>query len=306
MCVQGHLLLAQERGASNTFLPGGHIETGEPATVALVREFSEEMGIRDVVVGRFLGAVEHAWPDKLPNHFQINLVFAVGSAELDALLASGQTPQSNESHLQFSWVPLVEIGQHNLLPPPMEGLILESTRVPGWATTMMDQQVLSDGDVRLRVPRVDEYVACALPWYQDAEVLDLSESGASPFDAVQVRRMFSSISRQGEVFLIEVRDQERWVPIGDASLLEDATPIVIGAEAWRSKGVGTRVLRLMIERARATGRTSLPVSGIDERNHRSLALFQRAGFLRTGVHHDERGHVMIEMRLDLNGKVSSQ
>ena len=42
--VDGKVLLAHQIEASNTFLPGGHIESGEGAQAALVRELYEETG----------------------------------------------------------------------------------------------------------------------------------------------------------------------------------------------------------------------------------------------------------------------
>jgi 8-oxo-dGTP pyrophosphatase MutT (NUDIX family) len=47
------VLLAQSKGNNNTFLPGGHIELGESAKVALEREIEEELGIT-CTVGGFL------------------------------------------------------------------------------------------------------------------------------------------------------------------------------------------------------------------------------------------------------------
>ncbi|GMA17189.1 NUDIX domain-containing protein [Deinococcus metallilatus] len=53
----GHVLVAQARGFSHTFLPGGHIEPGEGMKAVLARELSEELGL-SVEVSRFLGVVE--------------------------------------------------------------------------------------------------------------------------------------------------------------------------------------------------------------------------------------------------------
>lgn len=57
------VLLAKAEGYNNTFLPGGHIEFGESAKEALVREIVEELGIESIVVN-FIGLVEHKWEKK--------------------------------------------------------------------------------------------------------------------------------------------------------------------------------------------------------------------------------------------------
>jgi 8-oxo-dGTP diphosphatase len=72
------VLLAQASGHTNTFLPGGHIEFGESAKVALKREIEEELGI-SCTVGSFLGLVEHKWEKQGMLHCEVNQVFEVES-----------------------------------------------------------------------------------------------------------------------------------------------------------------------------------------------------------------------------------
>ena len=54
--ADGKVLLAHQKGADNTYLPGGHIESGEGAEDALIREIEEEIG-KIAIVERFIGAV---------------------------------------------------------------------------------------------------------------------------------------------------------------------------------------------------------------------------------------------------------
>jgi 8-oxo-dGTP pyrophosphatase MutT (NUDIX family) len=75
------VLLAQATGHTNTFLPGGHIEFGESAKDALIREIEEELGIKCEVVS-FLGLVEHKWEKIGILNCEINQVFEVKSDEL--------------------------------------------------------------------------------------------------------------------------------------------------------------------------------------------------------------------------------
>jgi RimJ/RimL family protein N-acetyltransferase len=133
--------------------------------------------------------------------------------------------------------------------------------------------------VRLRTASRDEYVRLALPWYQDPEVLKFSEGGEPPYDAARVGRMYDMLSDKGELYLIEVREDAGWRVVGDAALLPDDLPIVIGRPEDRERGFGGEVLQLLLLRARESGRTQLLTAGIHPDNVRSLRMFGRAGFI---------------------------
>jgi len=112
------VLLAREVGADNTFLPGGHVEYGEPAKEALAREIREETGI-DVHILRFLGAVEATWYKESQLNAELNLIFEVIAPGLD----HNRTIDSREEHIEFMWVERSQVESYNLLPEPMQTLI---------------------------------------------------------------------------------------------------------------------------------------------------------------------------------------
>ncbi len=113
-----HVLLARQIGAQHTFLPGGHIEFGEPAMEALVREMAEETGLT-ARVEHFLGAVEAVFEDGGRVNAEIDLVFRATLADSEGI---APVP-SRESQLEFIWAGMSELDAHNLLPQPMRELI---------------------------------------------------------------------------------------------------------------------------------------------------------------------------------------
>ena len=133
--------------------------------------------------------------------------------------------------------------------------------------------------VRLRRAEIDEYARLALAWYRDPEVLELSEGGAAPYGLPEIRAMFDVLTAKGELYLIEVAEPDSWRAVGDAALLPDAMPIVIGCAADRSRGIGTEALQLLLRRARELDWTEVRVSSIAPDNVRSRRLFERAGFI---------------------------
>lgn len=112
----GKVLLAQAKGYKNTFLPGGHIEFGESAKDALIRELAEELGLK-CEVSQFLGLVEHKWEKRGVLHCEINQVFEVNCSELH----SDTSPIAEEGHLEFFWADSTQL--ESLQPYPFRKLI---------------------------------------------------------------------------------------------------------------------------------------------------------------------------------------
>jgi 8-oxo-dGTP diphosphatase len=116
--VDGHVLIAHCKGAANTFLPGGHVALQEGLRAGLGRELAEEFGAVGEV-GRYLGAVEHQWGEGERTQHEINHVFEASLPHIEGL----QPPISHEAHLEFSWVAVADLTNHNLKPMPIIDLV---------------------------------------------------------------------------------------------------------------------------------------------------------------------------------------
>lgn len=162
--------------------------------------------------------------------------------------------------------------------------------------------VLRTDALQLRSVELPDDVAVALQWYQDSEVLFYSEGGASatPYDADRVERMYRYLLAKGEVFIIEVKTDQGWLPIGDVALCSDCLPIEIGDPQYRSKGIGGKVLDLVIDHARSQGRDKLRVNGVYGFNERSLRLYRSRGFTALHTYVDDDGNECVPMELALN------
>lgn len=129
-----YILLARKTGAPYTFLPGGHIEFGEPARVALARELAEELGTALRVQGIF-GAIEHSWENGGILNHEVNIIFYVEPGNLTVKY----TPTSRELNVGFLWHPVNELETSRLEPYVLRRLIPTVLKEPSgavWGSTM--------------------------------------------------------------------------------------------------------------------------------------------------------------------------
>ena len=124
VCIHdGKVLLCKAKGGKSTYLPGGHIEFGETGAEALVREIKEELGV-DSSCGKFLGVVENSFLQHGRPHAEINLVYRLDIPSLQTLNSS--LLASQEDWIEFEWRDISDLGNANLLPTEMIGIVKES------------------------------------------------------------------------------------------------------------------------------------------------------------------------------------
>jgi ADP-ribose pyrophosphatase YjhB (NUDIX family) len=95
------------------YLPGGHIEFGEPARVALARELMEESGL-EARVGPLLLTEEQVFTQKGKNRHEITLIFRVD--QLGPAAAMPDAVPSLEKHIEFVWADLGAIADLTIYP----------------------------------------------------------------------------------------------------------------------------------------------------------------------------------------------
>ena len=131
-------------------------------------------------------------------------------------------------------------------------------------------------DLRLR--RFDGNYDLALPWYQDAETLRLVDGKEDPYTPARIKRMYDYLGEHGELYWIEYRAAEGFVPIGDVTFWQEDMPIVIGEKAFRGKGIGRKVVAALCRRARELGYERIYVDEIYDFNIGSKRCFESVGF----------------------------
>lgn len=131
----------------------------------------------------------------------------------------------------------------------------------------------------LRLRKFDDKYSFALAWYQDEETVKLVDGlDAEKYDYDTLRRMYEYLDNIGELYFIEVLENNDFIPVGDVTFSKDDMPIVIGKKNYRGQGIGKKVIEALIERARDLGYQELKVNEIYNYNIASQKLFESCGF----------------------------
>lgn len=102
----------------------------------------------------------------------------------------------------------------------------------------IEQPELLPVDEELRLRRYDEEDEFALAWYQDEETLMLVDGKFQPYDRERLKKMYHYLNERGEVYFIELKDENGWRPIGDVTFWQEDMPIVVGEKGLRGKKIG--------------------------------------------------------------------
>ena len=84
------------------------------------------------------------------------------------------------------------------------------------------------------------------------------------------------------------------------TLSKDMLPIVIGHKKFRGKGIGKRVIQLLIERAKELNWKQIRVNKIYSYNVASRKMFEGLGFNKTKMSFDDKGRKYNSFQLLLD------
>ncbi len=146
------------------------------------------------------------------------------------------------------------------------------------AITGIEQADILEIDKQVRLRRYDGQYDFAFEWHQDLELVWLIDGVQERYSLDLLDRMYDYLSKNGECYFIEFFEVNQFIPIGDVTLFADDFAIAIGDKRYWKKGIGTKVLHRMIERAREVGLEEILVKEIYDWNTGSRKLFEKCGF----------------------------
>lgn len=109
------ILVCRNLAGGYCYLPGGHVEFGEPAAAALARELQEEIGL-EAIIGDLILATEEVFETRGKRHHEVNLVFHVERMQ-DGLV------RSLEPEIDFDWVDRTQLAEEDLRPASIRNWI---------------------------------------------------------------------------------------------------------------------------------------------------------------------------------------
>lgn len=136
--------------------------------------------------------------------------------------------------------------------------------------------IMVNDEIRLR--KFDGKYDFAYDWYQDEETVYLVDGVRKPYSQETLKCMYEYLDKRGELYFIEAKRDDGYLPIGDVTFWKEDLPIVIGDRDYRGRGIEKAVICCLIERGKALGYDKLFVNEIYEFNTTSRKCFEGLGF----------------------------
>lgn len=134
-------------------------------------------------------------------------------------------------------------------------------------------------DSGLRLRKYDGIYDFALSWYRDLDTVYLVDGAKEAYDIEKLHCMYEYLNTHGELYFIEVFENNCFTPIGDVTFWQSDMPIVIGDTRYRGMEVGKKVVAKLIERGKSLAYPCLYINEIYKYNIASQKLFTSLGFV---------------------------
>ncbi len=101
-------------------------------------------------------------------------------------------------------------------------------------------------------------------------------------DCNYINRMCKYLENVGEFYFIQVFENGKYVSIGDVTIKSENPPIAIWKGKYRGIGIGTKVMKTVINRLSVLGYEKITGTSIFKWNIASQKMHENLGFCRVG------------------------
>ena len=147
-------------------------------------------------------------------------------------------------------------------------------------TDLSQPEIITIND-SLRLRKYDGNYEMLLPAYQDPYIYQNSEGifdDAKKPDLDYVRGMCEYLTKAGEFYFIEIKENDSFISIGDVTVKAQNPPIAIWEEKYRGVGIGTTVMKTVIDRLKELGVDKITGSTVYKWNLPSQRMHLKLGF----------------------------
>lgn len=114
--IKNNKLLVQKEKTGNEYaLPGGHVKIGETLEAALIREISEEIGVK-IKCNRLLWSEECFWEWNGKQTHNIAFYYLIELCENFEIPVEEFFPQKDNCNVLIGWMPINEIQNVTIYP----------------------------------------------------------------------------------------------------------------------------------------------------------------------------------------------
>ena len=152
------------------------------------------------------------------------------------------------------------------------------------------QPFIIEIDDSLRLLKYNGNYEEALTGYQDPYVYQNSEGifdDTKKPDIDYIKGMFEWLNNNGELYYIQIKAGDDFISIGDVTIKDVNPPITIWYENYRGIGIGTKVMKTVINKLKELGYEKIIGTTVYKWNKSSQRMHEKLGFIKIDENDDE-------------------